>query len=157
MRKNSAVPSHVFVQADEQRAAPSAPCCSLPIGRAGLWFRWGSHALSLPRPRSTAERAYLCNKASRCPNRFRAFSMLRPKRALPTTVLPVLPSLRVYLSNRWLNRECSPSPGQKLLLHRIDLLPCDSLGESEGKGCGSQLTLSSLFSYWRSRLRKFCG
>lgn len=33
--------------------------------------------------------------------RFSALCVLRPKRALPTTVLPVLPSLHDRLSNRW--------------------------------------------------------
>ena len=34
-------------------------------------------------------------------NRFRALEVLRSFWALPTTVLPVLPSLRDRLSNRW--------------------------------------------------------
>jgi len=38
--------------------------------------------------------------ASQRLNRSRAFFMPRPKRALPTTVLPILPSFRVCLSNR---------------------------------------------------------
>ena len=33
--------------------------------------------------------------------RFRALEVLRPLRALPTTVLPFMPSLRDRLSNRW--------------------------------------------------------
>jgi hypothetical protein len=61
----TALPAHVLVQPDEQRAARlQRRVVVFPIGRSVLCFCWGSHALSLPRAQgSTAERPYLCNKA----------------------------------------------------------------------------------------------
>jgi hypothetical protein len=57
----TAVPAHVLVQPDEQRAARlQRRVVVFPIGRSVLWFRWGSHPLSLPRAHARPLNGPIC-------------------------------------------------------------------------------------------------
>jgi hypothetical protein len=57
----TALPAHVLVQPDEQRAALlQRRVVVLPIGRSVLWFRWGSHALSLLRAQARPLNGPIC-------------------------------------------------------------------------------------------------